>query len=128
MNTIDEKTIARIEELGDLIAASSEELERLVRDLSAGADAVMYAAARKFAERYEAGPNPITADYNEAHDRLLKAAVAASNLKEKARRANTLRSRCTPWASTGGHGGQEKRDIDFVLADLATLDLESKQD
>lgn len=126
MNTIDQKTIARIEELGNLIAASSEELERLLGDLSAGADAVMHAAARKFAERYEAGPNPIMADYNEAHDRLLKAAIAASNLKEKARRAETLRSRCAYWASTGYHRGQEKRDIDFVLSVLPTL--ASKQD
>ncbi|MCA9802521.1 MAG: hypothetical protein KC777_11180 [Cyanobacteria bacterium HKST-UBA02] len=127
MNTTDEKTIARINELGTIIANSADEIERLIRQLSQDADAVMAETAARFLELHQAGVKPIMADYHNAHERLVKAAIAASNMREKANRAGTLRSRCGPWAE-GGCSRQERSDIEFILSVLPSLPLEPKQD
>ncbi|MGD9681075.1 MAG: hypothetical protein AB7W16_07825 [Candidatus Obscuribacterales bacterium] len=127
MNTSDEKSIARINELGAIIANSAEEIERLIRQLSRDADAVMAETAARFLELHQSGVKPIMADYHNAHERLVKAAIAASNMREKANRASTLRHRCGPWAD-GGSSRQERSDIEFILCVLPSLKEQPKQD
>lgn len=111
---IDNTTTERIAQLGATIASSSEELERLFRDLSAEADGQLAAAAAAFvAEHGDTSKGPLFASYADAHAALLKAAVAASNIREMAARATTLRSKCTWWSGVCGRG-QMGNDIRHV--------------
>lgn len=110
---INETTPAQIEALGNSIASAAEQLEQIFRQLSAQADSQLVEAARAFIAEHESNPNPNLASYNQAHEALLKAAIAASNIKERGKRSTTLRSRCAPWE--GESGRQDQSDLALVI-------------
>lgn len=122
---IDHKTPARIQELGDQIAAAALELEQIYRDLSTEADAKMAVAAQAFLTAH-ADRQPLHATYRAAHDGLLHASIAASNIRETAERAVTLRSRSTPWG--GQQSRQHIKDLTLVCGqDPATVNLQAHE-
>ncbi len=111
---ITNKTPDRIVELSQAIFAASAELEQIFRALTAEADTQMAAAALAFInERTTRGP--LFASYAEAHETLLKAVVAASNIRELSKRSTTQRTDST-WLSGIVRGGQRPSDIRAVCA------------
>lgn len=113
---IDNTTPDRIAALGATIASAAEEMERTFRELSTVADAQLAAAAAAFiAEHGDTSKGPLYASYAEAHAALLKASVAAANIRELGQRSTTLRSKCGWWTGLNGRG-QQAGDIRHVCA------------
>lgn len=112
---ITNETPDRLSQLCDTIVSAGDELADLVRGLSTEADQQLAEAALAFvAEHGKDKQNAaIYASYQQAHDRLVKLAIAASNIKEVAQRANTFRQKSAWW---GGlmERGQQSGDIRLV--------------
>ena len=119
-----QNTPERLAELCQTLDAASTEIYQLLSLLSSEADASMASAAEEFSAAYsDTEHGPLYASYAQAHDGLLKAAVCASNLRELAGRANTLRSKVSWWSGSFS-GKRQPSDI----ATAMELMLEPKSD
>ncbi len=100
---INRTTPEELIELGKTIIAASQRLEELLIDVSKQADAEFAAQSHAFIiEHAKTGENRrIRADYSRAHANAIAAGVAASNLRDLADRASTLRQKCAWWNMDG---------------------------
>lgn len=117
---INDKTSARLAELGGIVASASYELDCLFRELSAEADRQLKEAAEAFAVQYAKNHRTEWHEYRNAHDALLKASIAASNIHELGQRAVSLSNKCGWWAMLNQLSGsvrmdQHGKDITHVI-------------
>lgn len=120
---INDKTAARILELGQNLWAAGDELNRVFGELSSEADAQLAATAQAFVTQYATNNSPVWHAYVDAHKALLKAAVAAANIRDMAERANSLSGKTAFWANIGGRG-QVPSDIRHVCGEKTRQDAE----
>lgn len=112
--SINNKTPERLADLTQTISDTSRELEQLFYELTEEADDQMASAAQAFIAEH-ADPNrlPFHGSYVDTHRSLVKATIAASNIRELSKRATDLHFDC---ASCGNdlQGKQHASDIRAV--------------
>lgn len=112
---IPQNTPERLATLCQTLDAASTEIHQILSLLSSEADASLASAAEVFlAEFSDPDRGPLYASYVGAHEDLGKASACASNLRELAGRANTLRSKIM-WWKAGFGGDRQPSDIATAL-------------
>ncbi|HEY9774450.1 MAG TPA: hypothetical protein V6C81_11665 [Planktothrix sp.] len=104
--------LEQLKTLGQTLAGTSNELDKLLSELASQADLKLVAAAREFVASYEdPSRGPLYVHCNRARQTLTQMAIAASNIKELADGARTLRTQCAEWSDCN-----RQVEHDIVLA------------